>query len=122
MMWCPCLLGDPCGESHQRDLRAAAATFTVAVTLVDVAVYLAEVAVGLGTPEGVSWLAPPVCVLAELGGVDTPAIVRRGQVWRLLTPIFLHAGPLHIIMNMYVGTRPPFRRYRKKQFKASDLI
>lgn len=29
------------------------------------------------------------------------AEVRRGEVWRLLTPVFLHGGLMHIFFNMY---------------------
>lgn len=35
--------------------------------------------------------------------------VRSGQIWRIITPIFLHGGPTHIAMNLYMlyvfGTR-----------------
>ncbi|MFO1095663.1 MAG: rhomboid family intramembrane serine protease [Planctomycetaceae bacterium] len=29
--------------------------------------------------------------------------VRRGQVWRLVTPIFLHMDPMHLIGNLFLG-------------------
>jgi len=46
------------------------------------------------TPEAVSPL-----FISEVGGRHLPE-VRSGQVWRLVTPIFLHFGVAHLIFNM----------------------
>lgn len=39
-------------------------------------------------------------VLLSLGAKD-PSALAAGQVWRLVTPIFLHLGLWHIFVNMY---------------------
>lgn len=44
-----------------------------------------------------------------LGGVDLPYVlggkvnelILRGQIWRLITPVLLHGGLLHLVFNMY---------------------
>lgn len=33
---------------------------------------------------------------------DPAANLKQGEVWRIITPIFLHLGPLHLAMNMLV--------------------
>ncbi len=38
--------------------------------------------------------------LTQLGASFPPAIA-RGEYWRLLTPVFLHAGLLHLALNSY---------------------
>ena len=39
-------------------------------------------------------------VLLRLGAFSAPDVL-QGQWWRLVTPLFLHFGPLHLAMNMF---------------------
>src|SRR5271157_6560021 len=34
-------------------------------------------------------------------GIKDDVLIRAGQIWRLITPVFLHASILHIAFNMY---------------------
>jgi GlpG protein len=80
---------------HGRDqilARSNLAPFTLSLIGVTVVVALA---VGLNpSPFDLRWLS------ISNGGTDFLGEVRAGQVWRLITPIFIHFGPLHLLFNM----------------------
>lgn len=50
---------------------------------------------GFGTSQEV--LRP--FFISDAPGTDLPE-VRNGELWRLITPIFIHFGPLHLVFNM----------------------
>jgi membrane associated rhomboid family serine protease len=76
-------------------LRAGAAPATYALIAVNVAAFLAELAGGgsAGSFEG----GGRVIHDAGLRGPE----VANGEWWRIVTAGFLHAGPLHIALNMF---------------------
>jgi len=77
--------------------RSGLAPLTLSLIGISVAVTLAVGwNVGLNPSfADIRWLA------ISGGGMDSLAEVRAGQVWRLITPIFIHFGPLHLLFNMF---------------------
>ena len=51
----------------------------------------------------VFWCQARWPALTDTGMVDAPAIVDRGQVWRLLIALFLHADIGHLVANLLSG-------------------
>jgi len=55
---------------------------------------------------------PTPCVLYRLGASWGPAIA-SGQVWRLITPVFLHANLTHLLFNVFFQLRMGFGMERQ---------
>jgi rhomboid protease GluP len=56
---------------------------------------------GGGETGGFDFLAPDREVLFRIG-LQVNDAVDAGQWWRIITPVFLHMGVLHVVMNCYV--------------------
>jgi membrane associated rhomboid family serine protease len=70
---------------------------TSTLLVVNIAMFLVELATGA---SGGLWTGGSGQKLFDLGALYAPAVV-DGQYWRLFTAMFLHAGILHILFNMY---------------------
>jgi rhomboid protease GluP len=83
-------------SERRASLPAPVPSVTYALLGITVLVYLGQLGsvLLLGKPLGeLDWLE-------FLGARINPAI-RNGQIWRLITPMFLHASPPHLFFNMY---------------------
>ncbi|CAE7227023.1 ROM3, partial [Symbiodinium pilosum] len=52
------------------------------------------------------------CVLYQLGASWGPALA-RGQIWRLVTPVMLHANLTHLLFNVFFQLRMGFGMERQ---------
>ncbi len=75
--------------SPDSSLPTPAVTTLIAL---NVAMFLLEIRLG-GTTNSYT--------LHRLGALEPVAVLSLGQYWRLLSALFLHYGPLHLLVNLY---------------------
>lgn len=83
--------------------RGSGHSVTIGLVVANVLVYLLIVLIGgqQAAQGGLEILTPDSDTLVRLG-LHVPPLVAEGEWWRLVMPVFLHLGLLHIVMNTLV--------------------
>lgn len=81
--------------------------FTIIVTVLDIILMVWEFIEGNGfaSPKQNPMLGPNGFVLLTMGGKWVPSILHAGEWWRFWTSCFLHAGLVHIGLNLASQTK-----------------
>jgi membrane associated rhomboid family serine protease len=97
---CPTCVGEARAEFRRgagRRMRIRGLSMTRAIMVVTIAAFIWEVAVA-GSSSLVTGPNGPQMINL---GAAFPPLIANGQYWRLVTPMFLHYGVIHIAFNMY---------------------
>lgn len=64
------------------------------IIIINVAVFVLQTIFGIFSPHAAMWFS-------QIFGLSVPYGIMRGFIWQFLTYAFLHAGPMHLLMNMF---------------------
>jgi len=102
---CPCFVGPICSSDKQKQYLSAIKSFCFIISVIQLLMLIVALGIGgFASPSINPSLGPPSEALIILGAKVTK-LIQQGQVWRLVMPIFLHAGFIHLFLNVYAQLR-----------------
>mmetsp|Transcript_1424 Transcript_1424/g.4642 ORF Transcript_1424/g.4642 Transcript_1424/m.4642 type:complete len:421 (+) Transcript_1424:118-1380(+) len=103
---CPCFMIG-CSGPARRVWRQFLLSWSFLTALVQVVALVGAIVLygGLISMDLNPMLGPHYHVFDGLGAKNAARILKRGEWWRLLTPMLLHAGWLHLLGNLSVQVR-----------------
>lgn len=113
-MCCPCCIGDPCSENRRTWYVSQMKTFIGIISILQIFIFIIEVHLSGWT----GLLDVPSDVLFVMGG-KVASNIAAGEYWRLITPIMLHAGLFHLLINVF--TQCMFGIQLEREWGASQI-
>jgi membrane associated rhomboid family serine protease len=108
---CPCCMPPCCVAPRRRAWYRTFHSATFFICCINILLVIISLIMS-GGPLSIQenpMFGPSTSTLYTLQALSPAAIVYQGQVWRLLTNIFLHAGIIHVIMNTTIAVRYALR-------------
>ncbi|KAL6070212.1 Rho1-Guanine Exchange Factor-like protein [Balamuthia mandrillaris] len=101
MHCCPCFF-----MSNRTKALKTLLSFCALISIVQVVMLVEALAMGGFAPLHENpMIGPPTDTLVKLGAKDVDLIKEDYQVWRFITPVFLHAGIIHLFFNLLFQLR-----------------
>ena len=104
---CPCCVGSFSSDTKRAALWTALRTCSFALAALQLLLLLLAIyrSGGLAPRSMNPMLGPTADALDTLGARNTARLVYQGQLWRLISPSLLHAGFVHLMMNVMMQLR-----------------
>mmetsp|Transcript_1316 Transcript_1316/g.1688 ORF Transcript_1316/g.1688 Transcript_1316/m.1688 type:complete len:408 (-) Transcript_1316:53-1276(-) len=103
---CPCLSNNPCSDDKKQEYRNVHKTTIFFLSIFQIVVFCLSVFIGGLAPLYDNWMiGPPGETLVRMGAKYGPLIRYRFELWRILSPIFLHAGLIQLTVNVFYQLR-----------------
>jgi len=97
---------DPCGTERKQEWVRLCKSFMFVVSIIQIIMLIVEVSLrGFTNTSNNPMLGPPQSSMIELGAKDAYLERHEHEVYRFIVPIFLHAGVLHILFNIWAQLR-----------------
>lgn len=103
---CPCFIGDPCSTLKRLEYKKAIKTICFFISILQILMFIISLSLDGFAPVSDNWLLGPTGdALVSMGAKDAYLIKESLQVWRYVTPCFLHAGIIQLAFNLFAQLR-----------------